>query len=161
MVPPVALQESVGRVLLPLLQVADAVNCWVAPGLSVTDFGLMLRAVRVGVGLVTCTVAVSAFPQVHEAITAKLPATDPAVNNPLEEMVPPVAVYVTWTERLTPSDQVAEVPNCWLPPGAKLAVRGEILNAVTVAAPIVTEAVSALPPPLAMTRNIPAVVPAV
>jgi hypothetical protein len=61
------------------------------------------------------------------AVTVKLPAVDPAVNNPLLEIVPPVAVHVT---------AVFEVPetvavNCWVCPGCKVALVGETLTEIT------------------------------
>jgi hypothetical protein len=73
----------------------------------------MVSEVSVGApGASTKTDAVSALPQLQLAMTRKDPTSCPAVYKPPIEIVPPVALYVTVTERVCPSDQLVVVWNC-------------------------------------------------
>jgi hypothetical protein len=93
MTPPVALQMSVGRALPPSLHRAVAANAWVPPGDNETLAGLRVKVERVGpVGAMTKTAAVSARPQLQDAMTANVPANCPAANKPPIEILPPVAL---------------------------------------------------------------------
>ena len=49
------------------------------------------------------------------------PAVDPAVNKPLLEIVPPVAVHVTAVFEAPVTDAV----NCWVCPGCSVLLPGE------------------------------------
>ena len=54
------------------------------------------------------------------AVMAKLPVVDPAVNNPLLDTVPPVAVQFTAVLELPVSVAV----NCWVWPDCRVALVG-------------------------------------
>ena len=75
-VPPVADQVSVGSVVLPSFHVAATANCWLAPPLSVTGFGVTESDVNVRT--LTVTLAVSANDPL-DAMTRYVPAVLPAV----------------------------------------------------------------------------------
>jgi hypothetical protein len=82
---------------------------------------------------------------------------------PEEEIVPPVAAQVTDGVVVDPSDQVPVTLNCRVPPVWSDALEGERSRTVSVGAEalIVTADVSAFEPADAMTRKVPAAVPAV
>src|SRR6185312_15762507 len=63
------------------------------------------------------------------AVTVKPPAADPAVNKPLLETVPPVAVHVTAVLELP----VTVAVNCCVCPGCRVAPVGETLICAPVA----------------------------
>jgi hypothetical protein len=74
-------------------------------------------------GTVTVTAEVSAnSPEV--AMTRKVPALVPAVNNPAVVMVPPVAVNTTSTATLSPAVVRPKAVNCRVADGARVAVPG-------------------------------------
>jgi hypothetical protein len=105
----------------------------------------------VGVGAVMETADVSAFPP-PVAITRYVPAVEPAVNQPEELTVPPVAVQVIVGSAVLPSLQVAATANCWLAPAASETGFGVTARDVRVRTFTVTAEVSAKPPLAAMTR---------
>ena len=80
-------------------------------------------------------------------------------------MLPPVADQVTVTLEVLLSDMRPMAENCCAPPGRQVHGRGRDLDRTRVGAAgvIVTVEVSAFVPPccVAITRNVPAVVPAV
>jgi len=128
-VPPVALQLRDGSVEDPLLQRAKAWNWAVPPGFTDVESGHKERLLRVaGTEPLIVTLAVSARPHEQDAITEKVPAICAAVNKPPTDTVPPVALYVTVTDRLTPSDQIVVDWNCWVPPPDSETAFGEMLN---------------------------------
>jgi hypothetical protein len=116
------------------------------------------------VPVVKLTDAVPAIdPPCCVAVTWKVPAVLPAVKSPTLVIVPPVADQVTDTLAVLPSLMRPDAENCCEAPTTTDAVVGEtvIEESVGALAVIVTAEVSALPAPLAMTRNEPEVVPAV
>jgi hypothetical protein len=148
-----------GSVVAPVLQLAVAANCCVAPAFTVTVFGLMAKRVScAGTDTdVIDTAAVSARPHAQFAITMNVPINWPAVYKPLLEMVPPVAVYVTLTARVARSDHVAEVENCRVAPGARVApVFGEIVSDATFVASTTIDVEPATPSTVARTSAEPA-----
>ena len=107
-----------GSVVAPFDQLAVVDSCTVALAATDTSFGEIRSAVTVGAGAAVwmATADVSATPQAQVATTMNVPARLPAVYNPEEEMVPPVAEYVTGGNAVLPSDQRADTANCCLPP---------------------------------------------
>jgi hypothetical protein len=91
-VPPVALQLT--AVLVD--PVTAAVKSCIPPEVRVALVGAMLIETD-GAGTVTTTLADADFvlSAVLAAVTEKVPAVDPAVYSPLEEIAPPVAVHET------------------------------------------------------------------
>jgi hypothetical protein len=92
-----------------------AENCCTAPRASAKECGATYKDVRLGdvggVGLSTDTAAVSDAPQLHAAITRKLPTNDPGEYTPVELMAPPVAVQLIVTGWVCPSDHVSVALN--------------------------------------------------
>ena len=81
--------------------------------------------------MVTCAAAVFVVSATEVAVTVKfVPANDPAVNKPVLEIVPPVAVQVTAVLELPVTDAV----NCRVCPGCNVAVVGVIDTVITGAA---------------------------
>ena len=75
--------------------------------------------------MVTCADAVLVVSAAEVAVTAKfVPATDPAVNKPVLEIVPPVAVQVTAVLELP----ATEAANCRVCPGCSVTLVGEIVT---------------------------------
>ena len=112
------------------------------------------------------TDAVSArVPPCWVAITRNVPAVAPAVYAPVPETVPPVADQFTLTLDVLPSDMRPIAENCCPAPGDRFTLEGVTSTPVNVGAAgvMVTTDVSALVPPcwVAMTRKLPAVLPAV
>ena len=78
--------------------------------------------------MVTLAEAVLVESAAEVAVTMKaLPAVDPAVNKPLLEIVPPVAVHVTAVLELP----VTVAVNCRVWPGWRVALVGEMVTDTT------------------------------
>src|SRR5215471_860227 len=110
--------------------------------------------------MVTLAVAFLVLSAAEVAVTAKLPAVDPAVNKPAALMVPPVALQFT---------EVLDVPvtvavNCCVAPGCSVALAGDTATEIVAGAWIVTLAEADLvlsAAEVAVTVKLPAVAPAV
>src|SRR5512142_720317 len=160
-VPPVADQVTLIATESPALVRPEAPNCCVAPTASVTEAGTITSCTTGGAVIVT--VAVSArVPPVCFAITRNVPVAVPAVYNPVDVIVPPLADQVTATGTESPALERPYTTNCCVVPAGMLAVAGTTINwAGGGGGPIVIVAVSARPCATAITRNGPAVCPAV
>jgi hypothetical protein len=76
--------------------VTVAVNCWLCPGDRTGLVGEIETETATGCWTVTPAEAALVESAAEVAVTAKaLPADDPAVNKPVLEIVPPVAVHAT------------------------------------------------------------------
>ena len=111
----------------PSLYVAVALNCCVAPAKMLAVAGETAIAVTVFAGVETFSVALPLTP-LSVAVTVVEPAAI-AFTSPVEVTVATVwlaAVHVTdeLTFAVEPSLYVAVAVNCWLAPGAKLALAG-------------------------------------
>ena len=167
-VPPVALHVTATLVVVLSLSRPTALNCCVSPAATVAVAGETSIRVSVGAGTGIVTTLVSArVPPCCTAITRYVPAALPAVYQPVLVTVPPVAAYVTATLVVELSLIRPTALNCCVFPPASVTLAGLSSIAVSVTpgggVAIVTWAVSALISPMrtAMTRNVPAVFPAV
>src|SRR5512134_3948439 len=84
-VPPVALHVTAVLVV----PVTEAVNCCAWPGWSIAEDGDSVNCTG-GAGIVTAAVADLVGSAAEVAFTLKLPAARPALNRPVDEIVPPV-----------------------------------------------------------------------
>jgi hypothetical protein len=165
-VPALAQYVTWGELLLPSLHWPFTPNCCCPLGGNDTDDGFSDIDTKVaeapGPPVLNRIVDESALPQLHDAITMKLPAIGPAAKSPFTDTVPPVARYVTATGRTTPSDHIALALNCCDPPTDSSTEAGDKLTFVTVGDKTLTWAVSARVPPWcrAMIWKTPAVLPA-
>src|ERR1051326_8682789 len=163
MVPPLGVKVTVESWLCPSLHFT-AVEYWtVWPLRSVSTCGVRTSEIALGGGtIVTCEVS-DFVPPCCTAITRYVPPAVPAVYSPEEEMVPPVAVQVTWGSVEDPSLQEPATVNCWVPPTGSDTEDGLRMSSVRLGAEIVTALVSASVPPVctAITGYVPGVLPAV
>src|SRR6476646_9010670 len=117
-VPPVAVHVTA----VLELPVTVAVNCWVCPVWRVMLVGDTVTLTGAGACMVTAATADLVLSAAEVAVTEKLlPAVDPAVNTPLVEIVPPVAVHVTAVLELP----VTVAVNCWVCPVCNLVLAGD------------------------------------
>ena len=135
MVPPPAVTDQLGLIVttLPLASLPTAVNVCRAPTASVTGFGVTVIVARAPGEMMTVAVTVIP-PQVTDTVLVNVPATVPAVNNPVCEIVPPPATtdQVGVTARTLPFDALATAVNCCVPPMARVADVGVTVSDVTV-----------------------------
>ncbi len=104
-----------------------AVNCCVAPAAREAEAGETAMEERVGAAGVTVSVAVPLTP-LMVALRVVMPAAAPVARPALtvatlvEELV---QLAVAVTSPVDPSDQVPVAVNCWVAPGAMVAMEGE------------------------------------
>jgi hypothetical protein len=96
-------EVTAGSIVAPLLHSAEALNACEPPGATVAVLGLMANDDRLA--MTTCAVSANGVtpPQAQLAMMEKVPASWPAVNNPLLLMVPAPALetlYVTVAARV-------------------------------------------------------------
>lgn len=117
----------------PSLYVAVAVNCCVAPVLTLADAGVTAREASVAVEDATVTLDVPLKPFI-EAVTVVVPAAAPVTSPPaLTEATLVLAVTHVAFEVISavePSLYFAVAVNCCVPPTLMLAVAGASVMAV-------------------------------
>ena len=117
--PPVAVHDTA----VFELPVTVAENCRVCPVWSVALVGEIATETTGGAGeIVRAADALLVESAEEVAVTVKLPAVDPAVNNPPEVIVPPVALHDTAVFELP----VTVAENCRVCPGCRVALVGKI-----------------------------------
>jgi hypothetical protein len=143
---------------LLVVPVTVAVNCCVVPAFTVGAEGEMVTE-TMGTATVMFAVADLAVSCTLVAVTVAEPMVWPAVNRPVCVIVPLVALHVTALLEALATVAV----NCWVAPGATLAVVGDTVTVSTGTA-MVTAAVADLVLScwlVAVTENEPAFCPAV
>ncbi len=151
-VPPVAVQVTA----VLDVPVTVAVNCRVCPACTVALAGEIVTVTAAGI--VTAAEADFVESATEVAVTEKLlPVVDPAVNRPVPEIVPPVAVQVTAVLDMP----VTVAVNCRVCPACTVALVGETetLTGCMLTAAVADRAGSAAE--VAVTVKLPGVLPAV
>jgi hypothetical protein len=117
-----------------LVPVTLAVNCWVAPAMTVAEAGLMVTAT--GTDTVTDAEADLLGSATLVAVTVYVPPADGAVYNPLLDIEPPLEDQ--FTAVFVEPETVAV--NCWVAPDCNDVDRGLIVMATAATTLIVAVA---------------------